>query len=136
MQPGVYLLLIRQIQRLQLGALVSSKDLQQVVKVGGEHQRAALHQLQHRAQQVLPSMLHLALEVVKHLVEAVLKERGAHVACALKGRQMAAKNTYTEISQKNFSLGIVLQKKSLFFCFFLFGFCKNLSAFSELTIIN
>lgn len=87
MQPGVYLLLIRQIQRLQLGALVSGVDLQQVVEVGGEDQRATLHQLQHRAQQVLAGVLHLALQVVKHLVEAVLEECGAHVACALKERQ-------------------------------------------------
>lgn len=87
MQPAVYLLLIRQIQRLQLGALVSGVDLQQVVEVGGEDQRAALHQLQHGAQQVLAGVLHLALQVVKHLVEAVLEERGAHVACALKEKQ-------------------------------------------------
>lgn len=86
-QPGVYLLLIRQIQRLQLGALVSGVDLQQVVEVGGEDQRAALHQLQHGAQQVLAGVLHLALQVVKHLIEAVLEERGAHVARALKDRR-------------------------------------------------
>lgn len=86
-QPGVYLLLIRQIQRLQLGALVGGVDLQQVVKVGGEHQSAALHQLQHGAQQVLAGMLHLALQVVEHLVEAVLEECGAHVACALEEKK-------------------------------------------------
>lgn len=82
----VYLLLIRQIQRLQLGALVGGVDLQQVVEVGGEDQGAALHQLQHGAQQVLAGVLHLALQVVKHLVEAVLEECGAHVAGALKER--------------------------------------------------
>lgn len=89
---SVYLLLIRQIQRLQLGVLMSSVDFQQVVKVGGEDQRAALHQLQHRAQQMLPCMLHLTLQVVKHLVEAVLEKRRTHIAGALKERKTGEKN--------------------------------------------
>lgn len=88
---GVYLLLIGQVQRLQFGALVGCVDLQQVVKVSGEHQRTALHQLQHWAQQMLPSILHLALQIIKHLIQTVLEEGGAHIACSLK--QQTKKNT-------------------------------------------
>lgn len=75
-----YLLLIRQVQGLQFGVLVGRVDLQQVVEVGGEDERAALHQLQHGAQQMLSGVLHLALQVVKDLVEAVFEKGGAHVS--------------------------------------------------------
>ena len=58
-------------------------DLQQVVEVGGEDEGAALHQLQHGAQEVLAGVLHLALQAVEHLVQAVFEEGGAHVARSL-----------------------------------------------------
>lgn len=83
-----HLLLVRQVQRLQLGVLVRRVDLQQVVEVGGEDEGSALHQLQHGAQQVLSRVLHLALQVVKDLVEAVFEKCGAHVSRPLEPKQL------------------------------------------------
>lgn len=40
---NIYLLLICQVQRLQLGALMGCINFQQVVEVGSENQCAALH---------------------------------------------------------------------------------------------
>lgn len=79
----MYLLLICQVQGFQLSALVGCVDFQQVVKVSSEDQCPTLHQLEHGLQQVLPRMLHLTLQIVKHFIQAVLEEGGTYISCPL-----------------------------------------------------